>query len=173
MGFDLLGRSESALRQGFACGKPLVRRCRAAPLCGAPEGKNKMPRASLIQLQHGHEGLGGQLHGTKGTHLLFARPTKSLDFAGNPSWDLTCSGGVNPPCAKALPAANPLYGAAAPPRCAGPQRAKTRCSGPHSSSFSTAMKASVGSCTVPNVRIFFLPSFCFSSSFFFRLMSPP
>ena len=130
-------------------------------------------RASLIQLQHGHEGLGGQLHGTKGTHLLFARPTKSLDFAGNPSWDLTCSGGVNPPCAKALPAANPLYGAAAPPRCAGPQRAKTRCPGPHSSSFSTAMKASVGSCTVPNVRIFFLPSFCFSSSFFFRLMSPP
>ncbi len=62
---------------------------------------------------------------------------------------------------------NPLYGA-------GPQRAKkTRCSGPHSSSFSTAMKASVGSCTVPNVRIFFLPSFCFSRSFFFRLISPP
>ena len=129
--------------------------------------------ASLVQLQHGHEGLGGQLHGSKGTHLLFARPTKSLDFAGNPSRDLTCSGGVNPPCAKALPAANPLYGAAAPPRCAGPQRAKTRCSGPHSSSFSTAIKASVGSCTVPRVRIFFLPSFCFSSSFFFRLMSPP
>ena len=130
-------------------------------------------RASLIQLQHGHEGLGGQLHGSEGPHLLFARPTKSLDFAGNPSRDLTCSGGVNPPCAKALPAANPLYGAGAPPRCAGPQRAKTRCSGPHSSSFSTAMKASVGSCTVPRVRIFFLPSFCFSRSFFFRLMSPP
>lgn len=59
-------------------------------------------RASLIQLQHGHEGLGGQLHGSEGTHLLFARPTKSLDFAGNPSRDLICSGGVNPPCAKVL-----------------------------------------------------------------------
>ena len=44
---------------------------------------------------------------------------------------------------------------------------------PHSSSFSTAMKASVGICTVPRERIFFLPSFCFSSSFFFREISPP
>ena len=43
----------------------------------------------------------------------------------------------------------------------------------HSSNLRTAMKASVGSWTVPRVRIFFLPSFCFSSSFFFRLMSPP
>ena len=42
-----------------------------------------------------------------------------------------------------------------------------------SSSLSTAIKASVGSCTVPRVRIFFLPSFCFSSSFFFRVISPP
>ena len=31
----------------------------------------------------------------------------------------------------------------------------------------------VGSWTVPRLRIFFLPSFCFSSSFFFRVMSPP
>ena len=30
--------------------------------------------------------------------------------------------------------------------------------GPHSSSFSTAIKASVGSCTVPRVRIFFFPA---------------
>ena len=43
----------------------------------------------------------------------------------------------------------------------------------YSSNLRTAMKASVGSWTVPRVRIFFLPSFCFSSSFFFRLMSPP
>ena len=42
-----------------------------------------------------------------------------------------------------------------------------------SSSFSTAMNASVGICTVPSERIFFLPSFCFSSSFFLRVMSPP
>ena len=42
-----------------------------------------------------------------------------------------------------------------------------------SSSLSTAMKASLGSSTEPMRRIFFLPSFCFSSSFFLRLMSPP
>ena len=42
-----------------------------------------------------------------------------------------------------------------------------------SSSFRTAMKASEGTETVPKVRIRFLPSFCFSSSFFFRVMSPP
>ena len=45
--------------------------------------------------------------------------------------------------------------------------------GAHSSSFSTATKASWGTATVPRERIFFLPSFCFSSSFFFRVMSPP
>ena len=42
-----------------------------------------------------------------------------------------------------------------------------------SSSFNTAINASVGICTLPRERIFFLPSFCFSSSFFFRVMSPP
>ena len=41
------------------------------------------------------------------------------------------------------------------------------------SSLRTAMKASVGTCTVPRFRIFFLPSFCFSSSFFLRVISPP
>ena len=30
-----------------------------------------------------------------------------------------------------------------------------------------------GTATVPNVRIRFLPSFCFSSSFFLRVISPP
>ena len=33
---NMLGRNEFALRQGFACGKTLVRRKSAAPLCGAP-----------------------------------------------------------------------------------------------------------------------------------------
>jgi len=42
-----------------------------------------------------------------------------------------------------------------------------------SSSFSTAIKASVGICTVPRLLMRFLPSFCFSSSFFFRVISPP
>ena len=32
----MLGASELPLRQGFACGKTLVRRKSAAPLCGAP-----------------------------------------------------------------------------------------------------------------------------------------
>ena len=35
------------------------------------------------------------------------------------------------------------------------------------------MKASLGTDTVPKVRMRFLPSFCFSSSFFFLVMSPP
>ena len=42
-----------------------------------------------------------------------------------------------------------------------------------SSSLRTAMNASDGTATVPNVRMRFLPSFCFSSSFFFRVISPP
>ena len=37
----------------------------------------------------------------------------------------------------------------------------------------TAMKASGEICTEPSWRIFFFPSFCFSSSFFFLVMSPP
>ena len=40
------------------------------------------------------------------------------------------------------------------------------------SSLSTAINASVDSYTVPSERIFFLPRFCFSSSFFFRVISP-
>ncbi len=39
--------------------------------------------------------------------------------------------------------------------------------------FSTARKASLGTSTVPNWRMRFLPSFCFSKSFFLRVMSPP
>src|SRR5699024_1045854 len=41
------------------------------------------------------------------------------------------------------------------------------------SSLSTAVNASLGRVTLPSLRIFFLPSFCFSSSFFLRVMSPP
>ena len=39
--------------------------------------------------------------------------------------------------------------------------------------FRTAMNASLGTDTVPTWRMRFLPSFCFSSSFFLRVMSPP
>lgn len=38
---------------------------------------------------------------------------------------------------------------------------------------STAMKASCGTSTEPTIFIRFLPSFCFSSSFRLREMSPP
>lgn len=43
----------------------------------------------------------------------------------------------------------------------------------YSSSLSTAMNASWGTSTEPSCRMRFLPSFCFSSSFFLRVMSPP
>src|SRR5258708_24120261 len=43
----------------------------------------------------------------------------------------------------------------------------------YSSSFSTARNASCGTSTFPIWRIRFLPSFCFSSSFRLRLISPP
>jgi len=39
--------------------------------------------------------------------------------------------------------------------------------------FTAARKASCGMSTLPNWRIFFLPAFCFSSSFFLRVTSPP
>ncbi len=44
---------------------------------------------------------------------------------------------------------------------------------PLSSLDSTAMNASWGTSTDPTIFIRFLPSFCFSSSFRFREMSPP
>ena len=63
----------------------------------------------------------------------------------------------------------PVSATALARRFAAGRKAKSR----HSSSFRTARNASVGICTVPSARIFFLPSFCFSSSFFFRVTSPP
>ena len=44
---------------------------------------------------------------------------------------------------------------------------------PQLSIFSAAMNASCGISTFPNWRIFFLPSFCFSSSLRLRVTSPP
>src|SRR3978361_523507 len=43
----------------------------------------------------------------------------------------------------------------------------------HPSIFNAARKADCGISTLPNWRIRFLPSFCFSSSFRLREMSPP
>ena len=42
-----------------------------------------------------------------------------------------------------------------------------------SSNFSTLIKACCGTSTLPICRIRFLPSFCFSSNFLFREISPP
>lgn len=44
---------------------------------------------------------------------------------------------------------------------------------PSESEDSTAMNASCGTSTLPTIFIRFLPSFCFSSSFRLREMSPP
>jgi len=44
---------------------------------------------------------------------------------------------------------------------------------PYRPSFSTAMNASCGISTCPTIRIRFFPAFCFSSSFRFRVTSPP
>ena len=61
-----------------------------------------------------------------------------------------------------------LHGLTAAPALPGARRWEH-----YSSSFRTAMNASVGSWTLPRFRIFFLPSFCFSKSFFLREISPP
>ena len=49
----------------------------------------------------------------------------------------------------------------------------TAVTSPQLSTLSAAMKASCGMSTLPNCRIFFLPSFCFSRSLRLRVMSPP
>ena len=75
----------------------------------------------------------------------------------------------------------PLFSPVFPPQPAvqnetsGPVCGRPRCFvfDVYSSSLRTARNASVGIWTVPKERIFFLPSFCFSSSFFLRVMSPP
>ncbi len=63
------------------------------------------------------------------------------------------------------------------PDWAGPDRGRGRTGyfflAPDSSLDRTAMKASCGTSTEPTIFIRFLPSFCFSSSFRLREMSPP
>ena len=129
----------------------------------------------LVQLEDGHECLSGKLDGTKTPHLLFARPTKGMAFCGDPIKDFTCSAEVNSACAKVLGRwpKTLVRRVTRRPAMQGPRGQKKLLFRYSSSSLRTAMKASVGSCTLPRERIFFLPSFCFSSSFFFRVMSPP
>ena len=124
----------------------------------------------FIQLQHRHKCLRRQLHRPQVPHLLLARPVKSPILRG-PHLYFTCSDGVNPPCAKVL--LRKTLGRRWRGGSLSLAEGKKKMPPSYSSSFSTAINASVGSCTVPKFRIFFLPAFCFSSSFFFRVMSPP
>ena len=63
---QMLGGSEFRLRQGFACGKTLVRRRRTAPPCGAPmttqknidRGGGARGRATFPRREGGSEGSG-------------------------------------------------------------------------------------------------------------------
>ena len=93
--------------------------------------------------------------------IFFCPPHKSLAFAGSPHLTQTAGNEFRPfqgfACGKTLDAADR----------SGEGKNYSL------SSLRTAMKASVGTCTVPRLRIFFLPSFCFSSSFFLRVISPP
>ena len=125
----------------------------------------------LIQLQHRHKRLRRHLHAAQAAHLFLAAPQR-FPFAGIPIF-FACSGGVNPPSAKVLPSAKRLHALTRAPPPGAPEGAKKLRPQFSSSSFSTAINASVGICTLPRLRIFFLPSFCFSSSFFFRVISPP
>ena len=170
----MLGANELPLRQGFRLRRKRLYGAPAPPRSAGPEGKAKMlPPLLLVQLEDSQERLRGQLHRAQTPHLLPARPAKSPTSRG-PLSDFTCSGQMNCPCAKVF--ASGENACTALPRRPAPRgpRARRRCSRPsYSSSLRTARNASVGSCTLPRLRIFFLPSFCFSSSFFFRVMSPP
>ncbi len=149
----------------FFCGDPFdctgsgqmncpcaLRRTCAAPLCGAP-GKKKMNYSSssfstAIKASVGSCTLPRLL-------IFFLFPAKSFSFVG--TFDCTGSGQMNCPCALRRTCAAPLCGA--------PGKKKMNYS---SSSFSTAIKASVGSCTLPKLRIFFL----FPHKSFFLLRGP-
>ena len=123
----------------------------------------------LVQFEDSHEGFGGKLDGAEGVHLFLADPQKRA-FAES-CRSLSSSGGMDPPCAILRFAPN-VRRKRRTPLC-GVGRRRKSCAAYSSSSLRTAMKASVGSWTEPRERIFFLPSFCFSSSFFLRVISPP
>ena len=135
----------------------------AAPPCGAPEVKKKMP-SFLVQLENRHRSVkqtcrwhvcsvGRSGYGARrelcGCLLFVQFRHRHRSVKQTCRWHV-CSVGRSGYAARGNFA--DAYS---------------------SSNLSTAMNASVGICTVPSERIFFLPSFCFSSSFFFRVMSPP
>ena len=131
--------------------------------CRDQEGKDAV--LLLIQLEHGHEGL-GDLHSPQAPHFSFSCPREGVAFPGDPIPISFARAGES---ALRQGQAEPGRYAAlcAPPRAARPRKAKENAAVTPRPSLSTAINASVGICTVPRLRIFFLPSFCFSSSFFF------
>ena len=85
-------------------------------------------------------------------------PPRKAGFAGSP-WDLVCSGGMNPPSAEVLACGqNARTALTRRPALRGPRGQEKMLLPLYSSSLSTAINASVGSWTVPRVRIFSLPS---------------
>jgi hypothetical protein len=72
----------------LSCAKvlPLAKRLYGAMRRPAVRGgRQKKMSLLLIQLKDGHEGFGGQLHSTQGTHFLLAC-SLSNKFAGGPKW---------------------------------------------------------------------------------------
>jgi hypothetical protein len=110
-----LGASELPLRQGFACGKTLERRIRAAPLCGAP-------RVCAVSLNPRHAGSAGGFRDSACNGGAHSHASGRMGILLRSK----CSGQVNCPCAKVLPAAKRLNGAFAPPHAVGP-RGCARC----------------------------------------------
>ena len=109
----------------------------------------------------------GNLHAAQGPHLLFAPP--DVPSGGDPIFYLR--GGSEFRLRQGFRSGkNTCTAHCAAPHCGAPGKMKMPV---YSSSLSTARNASVGICTLPRGRIFFLPSFYFSSSFFFREISPP
>jgi len=133
----------------------------ALRLAGTPE---TIPQ--LCEVLSLYEGTGlplvVELKSYRGNHRALAeRTAKELDKYQIPY----CMESFDPRCL--------MWLGAPPPAAAAAARLRSQEGKNHSSSLRTARNASVGTCTVPRLRIFFLPSFCFSSSFFLRVMSPP
>ena len=171
-GFNMLGGSESRLRRGF---RP--RRNRSYGACAPPHAAGPQRAEEDAGLSYSSS-LSTAINASVGSctlprlRILFL-PAPQSRLCGDP-FGFNMLGGSESRLRRGFrPRRNRSYGACAPPHAAGPQRAEEDAGLSYSSSLSTAMNASVGSCTLPRLRIFFLPSFCFSSSFFFRVMSPP
>ena len=144
-----------------------------------PQNNKRAAQAGGSQSSHSSSSLSTAINASVGSctdprERIFLPAPQPASRLWGPLPGFTCSAEMNSACAKVLGIEpKTLVRRTAPPRFTGPRGQKKMLSDHSSSSLSTAINASVGSCTDPRERIFFLPSFCFSSSFFFRVMSPP